>query len=201
MAILTGRQRVYAAAEQAIRKSTDPTRRKCFLSYHVADAIEVAAFIDTLGKVFIPKVLGVTDSDPFVDSANTGYILDEIREKYLTDSTVTIVLVGKCTWARRYVDWEIYSSLRHDKNNRRNGLLAITLPSVASDSTRQLPPRADDNVIRKDGNEVGYARWNKYPTSESSLRAWIEDAFEARTTRSSLIKNTRTRKVNNSPCA
>jgi hypothetical protein len=167
----------------------------------VADAIEVATFIDTFGKVFIPRVIGVTDSDPFVNSPNTDYILDQIREKYLTDSTVTIMLVGKCTWARRFVDWEIYSSLRHDKNNRRNGLLAITLPSVATYSARQLPPRADDNVIRKDGNDLGYARWNKYPASESSLRDWIEDAFEARTTRSSLIKNTRARKVNNSPCA
>ncbi|WP_372493341.1 TIR domain-containing protein [Janibacter melonis] len=38
--------------------------------------------------------------------------MDRIRTKYLGDSSVTIVLVGSCTWARRYVDWEVYSSLR-----------------------------------------------------------------------------------------
>jgi hypothetical protein len=138
LAYLSGRARVYAAAEAAIQKSTEPTRRKCFVSYHAADADEVAAFINKFGTVFIPKVIGVSDSDPFVDSEDTDYILDKIREKYLTDSTVTIVLVGKCTWARKYVDWEVYSSLRNDKNNPRNGLLAIELPSRG---TGALPAR------------------------------------------------------------
>lgn len=64
-----------------------------------------------------------------------------IRDKYLADSTVTIVLVGHCTWARRYVDWEVYSSLRRDRNNRLNGLLAITLPLTAEYWGKRLPDR------------------------------------------------------------
>jgi hypothetical protein len=198
---LSGRQRVYAAAEAAIRKSVDPSRRKCFVSYHAADDNEVATFIEKFGAVFIPKVIGVSDSDPFIDSDNTEYILDKVREKYLTDSTVTIVLIGKCTWARRYVDWEVYSSLRNDRNNRRNGLVAITLPSAANYSGKKLPPRVDDNVMRdRNNNDIGYARWNKYPASSASLRTWIEDAFNARSTRAHLIKNTRPRKKYNSAC-
>jgi hypothetical protein len=199
MAYVTGEQRVLTAALAALAKSTDPTRRKCFVSYHAGDAVEVAAFIDKFGTVFIPKVIGVQDSDPFVESDDTDYILDKIREKYLTDSTVTIVLVGKCTWARKFVDWEVYSSLRHDKNNRRNGLLAIELKSVKGHAT--LPGRVSDNVTRNSsGTDTGYARWNVYPNSEGSLRAWIEDAFSARTTRANLIKNARERKKYNSAC-
>jgi hypothetical protein len=197
----TARQRLYLAAEAAVRKSTDPARRKCFISYHAADVDEVTGFVETFGAVFIPKVIGVQDSDPFVDSENTDYILDRIREKYLTDSTVTIVLVGKCTWARRYVDWEVYSSLRNDQNNRRNGLLAITLPSAANYSGKRLPDRVNDNDKRdSNDNSVGYARWKKYPTSSSSLRSWIEDAFDARSSRTHLIINTRSRKKYNSTC-
>jgi hypothetical protein len=109
---------------------------------------------------------------------------------------VTIVLVGKCTWARRYVDWEVYSTLRNDKNNKRSGLMAITLPSYASTASRKLPPRVDDNVADKEG----YARWWKYPTSVASLRTLIDEAFEARTSKAHLINNTRDRKINNSPC-
>lgn len=194
-------QRVHLAAEQAIKKGSDPARRKCFLSYHAVDADEVADFILTFGASFIPRVIGVSDADPFVDSANTDYILQRIRERYLADSTVTIVLVGKCTWARRYVDWEVYSSLRNDTNNRRNGLLAITLPSAAEYWNKQLPARVGDNVIRdSEAREIGYARWKKYPSTSASLRAWIDDAFNARTTRAHLIDNTRPRKVRNSPC-
>ena len=51
--------------------------------------------------------------------------MDRIRDYYLTDSSVTIVLVGACTWARKYIDWEVYSTLRRDKNNRLSGLMAI----------------------------------------------------------------------------
>src|SRR5437667_8938827 len=117
--------RLSLAADAAARKSTDPTRRKCFLAYNAADEDELEEFIDSFGDVFIARVLGVTDEDPFVDSEDTDYVMDKIREEYLTDSTVTIPLIGKCTWARKYVDWEVYASLRNDKNNRRNGLLAI----------------------------------------------------------------------------
>jgi hypothetical protein len=143
-------------------------------------------------------VIGVTDEDDFIDSENNDYVFDRIRDKYLLDSTVTIVLVGKCTWARRYVDWEVYSSLRHDKNNRRNGLLAITLRSAANHPGKRLPLRVRDNVAHD--QELGYARWKKYPTSTASLRRWIDDAYIARTARSVLVNNTRTRKKYNSKC-
>ena len=56
----------------------------------------------------------------------------KIREKYLTNSTVTIVFIGECTKARKYVDWEIASSLRNDPNNGRSGLLGINLKSLVS---------------------------------------------------------------------
>jgi hypothetical protein len=171
-------------------------RHKCFVSFHQADEDEVTAFIDKYEQVFIPRVLGVSDEDDFIDSNDTDYVMDQIRERYLTDSTVTIVLVGKCTWARRYVDWEVYSTLRNDKKNRRSGLVAITLPSAANYANKQLPPRVNDNV---DGDK-GYARWYKYPASTGDLQNIIEEAYQARTAKAHLIVNTRARKLHNSPC-
>ncbi len=38
-------------------------------------------------------------------------IRQKIRDEYLKDSTVTIVLVGLETKKRKHVDWEIYSSM------------------------------------------------------------------------------------------
>ena len=89
--------RLSRVAEAAARKSTDPTRRKCFISYHAADADEVEKFLERFGHVFIARVIGVTDEDDFIDSANNDYVFGRIRDKYLADSTVTVVLVGKCT--------------------------------------------------------------------------------------------------------
>lgn len=194
------RTRLLSAVFAAEARSDDPTRHKCFISYHADDADEVAAFIEDFGAVFIPRVIGVSDADDFIDSTSTDYVMDRIREKYLTDSTVTIVAVGACTWARRYVDWEIYSTLRHDSKNRRSGLMGVTLPSVAAVVGRETPPRLSDNLKGTD-NADGYARWWKYPTSEDQLRGNIEDAYLARTTRSHLIDNTRLRKINNSACS
>jgi MTH538 TIR-like domain (DUF1863) len=171
-------------------------RHKCFVSYHLADQDEVEEFVDDFGHVFIPTVVGVTEDDDFVDSDDTDYIMDRIREEHLGNTTVTIVLVGECTWSRRFVDWEIYSSLRTYKDFGVSGLMGVTLPSVANDPDRQLPPRLDDNV--DDGK--GYARWWKYPSSPASLQSCIEIAFDARTSKTHLIDNSRFRKTYNSTC-
>jgi len=190
----SSRQRLIRVAESIATKG-DPTRRRCFIAHHSVDDEEVADFVESFGDAFIPRVVGVSDEDDYIDSDDTDYVMDRIRDKYLRDSTVTIVIIGGCTWARRFVDWEVYSSLRNDAKNRRSGLMAITLPSMA-DSTRHLPPRVADNV---DG-EKGYARWWKYPSSASDLRDLIETAFEARTSKAHLSNNTRERKLRNSSC-
>lgn len=190
----TSRQRLIRVAESAAAKG-DQTRHKCFLSYHASDSDEVADFVEDFGDVFIPRVIGVSEEDDFIDSDDTDYVMDRIREKYLRDSTVTIVLIGQCTWARRFVDWEVYSSLRNDKLNRRSGLMAVTLRSRA-DKDRQLPARVGDNV---DDDKL-YARWWKYPTSGSSLKNMIQEAFDARTTKAHLINNKRDRRLRNASC-
>ncbi len=178
-----------AVAMKAAARSTDPTRHKCFLSYHQDDEDEVESFIDSFGDAFIAKGLGVSDEDDFIGSGDEDYVMRRIRELYLTDSTVTIVLTGKCTKARKYVDWELASTLRNDSNNKRSGLLGIVLPSAGSNPA--APPRLNDNLPPKDGE--GYARWKWYPTSKTALRGWIDNAFGARSTKArfELIDNTR----------
>jgi hypothetical protein len=188
--------RVQKMAEAASARSSDDTRHRCFISYHVDDEAEVTKFLDDFGDQIIGTAVGVTADDDFVDSDDTDYIMNQIRERYLGSTTVTIVLIGKCTWSRRFVDWEVYSSLREYKSYGFSGLVAITLPSVATDPERQLPPRVDDNVA----DESGYARWKKYPASKASLKNYVDEAFEGRSSRTYLIENSRDRKKYNSSC-
>lgn len=188
-------------ASNAAARKTDATRHRCFVSYHAADLTEVSSFLDDFGTEFIGNTVGVTDEDDFIDSEDSDYIMDRIRTKYLGNTTVTIVLIGRCTWARRYVDWEIFSSLRNSKYSSVNGLLAISLPSTASSPGKQLPQRLADNLVRdSEGRDIGYARWMKYPSSSWQLRSWIDDAYHARTSRSQRIANSRPRKHRNSSC-
>ena len=85
-------------------------KHHCFVSYHDANSTAVKAFIGDFKDVFTAKTVGVTDADDFINSNDSDYIMRCIREKYLTTTTVTIVLIGECTKARKYVDWEIASS-------------------------------------------------------------------------------------------
>lgn len=175
-------------------------RHKCFISYHHGDphlsngdqhAAEI--FVSNFSgnyEVFISRAVGI-DQD-IIDSTNSDYIMRGIRERYLTDSTVTIVLIGRCTWARKYVDWEIASSLRNDPINKRSGLLAILLPNVP-DST-QIPPRLSDNV------NSGYAKYYRYPSTPQNLASMISEAFDARTIKSHLVDNRRGLYSNNRSC-
>jgi hypothetical protein len=160
------------------------TRRKVFISHYKGDKSEVDAFISTFYQAFIPKVLGANDNDDFIKSTDTDYVMRRIREKYLDDSTVTIVLLGRCTHSRRYVDWEIKSSLQQG-SRPPNGLLGIALPST--NNRVHLPPRLEDNW--EQGEYGCYARFRGYPSSVAQLKAWIEDAYQARTTRNHLIHN------------
>ncbi len=191
-------QRLQEVANVAALRSSDPARHKCFVSYHEADTDEVEEFLDSFGDIFIARIIGVSPEDPFIDSDSADYIKRRIRELYLTDSTVTIVLIGKCTWARRFVDWEIASTLRNDPSNKRSGLLGITLPSATDYDGRKAPARLSDNLAPADGE--AYARWKKHPTTKTDLRIWIEDAFTARDTRAHLIDNTRDLFSDNSTC-
>lgn len=154
------------------------TKHKCFISYHVDDRNSVQSFLDEFDDVFIAKELGVTDDDDFIDSDDEDYVLRRIRELYLTDSTVTIVLWGKCTKVRKYVDWEIKSSLRDDPNNKRSGLLGINLKSFGT--ANKASDRFNDNY-QADGSL--YAEYIAYPKSKATLRNAIQAAYDKRTTK------------------
>jgi len=128
--------------------------------------------------------------DDIINSTNTDYVMQRIRSLYLQDSTVTIVLIGKCTWARRFVDWEVQASLRNPSDGYPNGVVAIQL----WDSYNTLPDRVNSNV------DSEYSKFYKYPKSSTSLENMINEAFDARFDKQDLIVNPRERFSYNRSC-
>lgn len=173
-------------------------KRNVFVSHYKGDSAEVEHFIDYFANtygVFTPYVLGANNNDEFIDSENTDYVMSQIRLKYLKDTTVTIILVGSCTHSRRYVDWEIKSSLTQGATSP-NGLMGIILPSKGKNAF--LPPRLEANWNKE--NTDCYARYWIYPRSVEELGGWIEDAYYARTARSNLIVNSQDMMKYNASC-
>lgn len=175
-----------------------PIRRKCFISYHHADQALVDQFertFDHSHDVFISRRLGQMPED-VVDSNNTDYVMSRIRADYIQDSTVTIVMMGACTWARRYVDWEIQASLRSGDTIIPNGLLGIKLPTFT-----QFPDRFDMNLTQSGQvADRNYAGWIDYPTSLDALANAIEYVYQRRTTHRQYIQNPRDRMSYNRQC-
>jgi len=157
-------------------------RRKVFVSYDSADVRSVENFIGrwtNADRVFIPRYIGCFDEN-IINSGDTDYVMGRIRREYLGDSTVTLVLVGKCTHSRRYIDWEIKASLRQGQSYLPNGLLAVALPGYRS---LHLPERLRLNVDSR------YAKFCIYPGSAGELAACIEDAYNASVDHPELIVN------------
>lgn len=132
------------------------TRRKVFISYHHrGDQRWFNEFTRLFAERF--EIFYDNSLDGRIRSDDAEYINRTIREEHIVGSSITIVLCGAETWKRKYVDWEIYSTLHH-----KHALMGIALPTAAKGDQGKIivPSRLYDNI------QSGYAHW---------LGGWIND--------------------------
>lgn len=104
---------------------------KCYISFKTEDSAYKEYIQSDLEVDMIDKSL-----DEPIQSKNEDYILRRIREDYLSDSTVTIHLIGTYsaeshgTDEQRFIKRELQASLHDSQSNSRNGILGIVLPRV-----------------------------------------------------------------------
>lgn len=68
------------------------------------------------------------------DDRDSQAIRRLIRDEYLGDTEVTILLCGTDTRHRKHVDWELKSSMIDGSENARSGILVIDLPTTTASS-------------------------------------------------------------------
>ena len=157
-------------------------------------------------KVFIDKSVDTGDID---DSLPDERIREIIRDGYLRDSTVTIVLVGEDTKRRKHVDWEIYSSMFDGKVNKKSGILVVNLPGISDHitasrelektvvypdikrwttvSTRaeyerrypHMPARIVDNLLKHEAR-ISVVPWDRIDGHPERLKCLVDGTFEDR---------------------
>lgn len=155
-------------------------RHKVFVSYHHANDqfyrnLFEEMFANTY-EIMVSKSVQMGDID---ENIATDTIRQKVRDEYLRDSTVTVVLIGTQTWQRKHVDWEIGSSIRDTQYNPRSGLLGIILPTyLRSNATKYdactIPPRLYKNI------ECGFAKIYNWSASPAEVQNWIHEAYERR---------------------
>ncbi len=106
-----------------------------------------------------------------VDSSNTEYVMQRIRDTCIKGSSCTIVLCGVETPKRKYVDWEIKATLE-----KEHGLIGVQLPSLQAGLSNQVqvPERLNRNI------NSGYAlwiHWNELTSSVAQFRTYTEEAI------------------------
>ncbi len=158
-------------------------RQNIFVSYHHG---EDQSYYDILATVFDNEFCPIVDrsvESPF-ESEDPDYIMQRIREDYITGTSCTIVLCGRDTPWRKYIDWEIKATL-----DRSHGLLGIWLPIARRnpDGKVLVPYRLFDNI---ESRFAPFLSWETVagPAGLSILKSWLELAKSAP---ANLIKNDR----------
>ncbi len=107
---------------------------KCYISFKTEDEEYKENIQNELNIDMIDKSLNVA-----IDSDDEDYIMRKIREDYLSDSTVTIFIIGNYSaeilgWnEQRYIKRELQASLYNGEGNTRNGVLGVVLSNVENE--------------------------------------------------------------------
>lgn len=120
-------------------------RHKVFISYCHNDQ-QYKEELVALGKVYDIFIDKSVDTGDISENQTDEQIRTEIRDKYLRDSAVTIVLIGTDTKYRKHVDWEIHSSMYDGKFNKRSGILAVNLPTLPRSERGVRAPHNGEKV-------------------------------------------------------
>jgi hypothetical protein len=153
------------------------SRHNVFISYHhkndEAYKVEFERLFSGIYDILETKAVTDGDIDPYL---KTETIRQKIRDEFIRNSSVTVVLIGSETWKRKHVDWEISSSIRDTQLNSRTGLLGIILPTYPrNDITKYnrgtIPPRLYDNI------DCNFATIHNWSNDSHEVQEWIHQAF------------------------
>ena len=171
-------------------------RHKVFISYHhdndqfyanelMNEFVEFNPYKSfTIQSIFEDCSIHDGDID---DSLPPESIRKKIRDEFIKDASVLIVLCGSETRKRKYVDWEIHAAMFDTDNNPKLGILVITLPTI---SQWVFAPEDTDKPLVSRGNVCTWYSLASRQDMEKYypyLPSRIVDNFEASITNNDII--------------
>jgi len=158
-------------------------KRRVFLTYHHwGEQHVIDEFIRKFGEHW--EFFSDSSRSDATDREDAEELSQACREA-IEGTSVTIVMIGRQTGCRNFVDWELWHTLQ-----KQHGLLAISRPDF-DDSLGCLPNRLVEN------GKSGYAKWYPYPSSDYVVRFFIEEACDADKNK---IDNSRERMKKSTSC-
>lgn len=106
-------------------------RHKVFISYYHKDDQEFKkALIDANERYNLFEDCSVHEDEIEDDGMTAEQIRRKIRDDYMQEATVLILLCGQNTKRRKHIDWEIHTAMYDSEANPKMGILVINLPSI-----------------------------------------------------------------------
>lgn len=156
---------------------------KVFLSYHRKDTKYRKRVIKLL-KANNVSYYAVPEEISF-DGHTHPQIKDEIIAK-MNNCTVLLCLIGKETYQRPHIDWELHKCLKGGVG-RRKGLLAVLLETRDDNKNNidfaSVPPRIADNI--------NYAVIKQFASLHNELLDALIEAEKRRNDNKFTVNNTR----------
>lgn len=133
-----------------------------------------------------------------------------IRDQYIKDATILILLCGLNTAKRKHIDWELHAAMFNTDNNPKMGIIAVNLPgtkqwvrahsdeekelvlpgnnSWVATSTRKdfeeeypyMPSRIIDNFVAN--VPISVVNWDRISNNPDVFRILIDNAYKRKWT-------------------
>lgn len=196
----------------------DIPRHKVFISYYHKDDQFYKNFLINMQEYDYSKSSIVSIFDDYSvhedEIDDTGLSAERIRciirDEYIKDATVLILLCGQNTRKRKHIDWEIHAAMFDTQLNPKMGILVINLPTISQSiragkdeekpliapfgthwtslSTRKeyeehypyMPSRIIDNFEK--GVPITVVNWKTIQNDPQKLKQLIDNAFNRRKT-------------------
>ena len=112
---------------------------RCFISFKKEDVDYRNKIQEKLGE----ENINSKSLDKWIDSEDIDYVMQEIRKNYMSNTAVTIFLIGEHSSENEgndeegrdknaFIKRELQATLYDGKGFRRSGLLGVVLPSMES---------------------------------------------------------------------
>lgn len=190
-------------------------RHRVFISYYHHDdqrykdyLIKMQEFnIETMQMQSIFEDFSVHENEIDDTGLSSEQIRCIIRDEYIKDATVLILLCGENTKKRKHIDWELHAAMYDSLANRQMGIIVINLPTIkqgiraSSEEEKPLlsdfgqwysienraefevqypymPSRIIDNFVK--GVPITVVEWSRIENHPTILKQLIDNAFNRR---------------------
>lgn len=188
-------------------------RHKVFISYCHRDEQYYKDYLVNMKRFNIEKFVNESIFDDYsvgdgdIDDTNMTdeQIRVEIRDNYIDEATVMILLCGPHTKERKHIDWEIHAAMYHSNDNPQMGIIVINVPTISQSCSASseeekniiapgarwkslatheeyekaypyMPSRIIDNLVK--GVPISVVNWDRIIGNPNNLMILIDNAFK-----------------------